>query len=989
MEIRSYHYVYERFGIGFFVFLSMMFGIFMLYLQYSRAQDDPLPPTNWTRFCDFSIEGARGSCGGTVFEMEFVPGEGLRPLGPSSQYSLRSPNGQNNRVHAATGKITIELKGLNHPGEGNAEYIGRLVKLPRSNHLNEDFYTAFTRKVGVELPSSTDDEFDDRLGPRVGNERFEQFNNTVYTEGLICAEKGFGGVQFDDSWHRITQQWQQFPQEGGGARVEITTIIEDIDDSGNPARELRRITTHENDVHATNYQPKLNLFFQLGSEGEIFGSKVGNGFYHESSDIIYRKYSIQLSGAPDFFRTPTACDPKFEASPYEFLSCADPSITEDKPFEPKLEVEDPPPLYLEGDVSKSNLSEVFPRVRGAIQDPLVRPRPQPFSPLPKQDVTVFAEHRFFATSMQNVYTTWCLNGVSQQGLVAGGELITETVPGSPVGSCCNMVTRTPAVDTDNDGMDDDWERFHFFGKPLYDCHGNLVVANIDSLDQVKPEDDFDCDGYYATDFRKTEAPFRGRAVTIAPNSISSTGVINITGDGKFTNLEEYIWGTDPTNSDTDGDGEVDEADIVGRGQHMFTYQASDKMLARDEIRATAVGFAEKKLVKIDSFAREVTVGKGEALTIELSTDQPLAPHDRPVNIRADVMSASKAVAGVHFEWTINGHAVPDQYNGEGKQILPVTRDLIARVDPEFTDERDRYIVGVAVNDRINQQFVKRGSVEKQFIIGDSIILDSDHGCGAPHPLDPSISTPCVVRNSRITMYLTDVSGPHLERFGFNALLRGSEVQWYLDGRLAKKERALDVDGEAIFPAFTFDVSQPSGRAHTVRADLHGNDGIQYASQTVEIPVLAPRVRVLQERNLDERGYFTPRDGDRVVITAQPEHFQEAAPGDVIYSYDWNMPPGLTVEHDVQIANNQFSFTALHPGRLYQVSVSIDAEPSSTSGLRAESASRVFYVKVRPDVTESSMTSSLSANRSYVFAQSREWIGSLAVSLREFIRNVMR
>lgn len=52
-----------------------------------------------------------------------------------------------------------------------------------------------------------------------------------------------------------------------------------------------------------------------------------------------------------------------------------------------------------------------------------------------------------------------------------------------------------------------------------------------------------------------------------------------TGDGEFKEAEEIFWGTDPTNSDTDGDGFLDEADILGLGQQTikYEYKAGDKI----------------------------------------------------------------------------------------------------------------------------------------------------------------------------------------------------------------------------------------------------------------------------------------------------------------------------------------------------------------------------------------------------------------------------
>ncbi|MDD3733127.1 MAG: hypothetical protein PHU88_12205, partial [candidate division Zixibacteria bacterium] len=51
------------------------------------------------------------------------------------------------------------------------------------------------------------------------------------------------------------------------------------------------------------------------------------------------------------------------------------------------------------------------------------------------------------------------------------------------------------------------------------------------------------------------------------------------GSGKFSTGEEEKWKTDPTDPDTDGDGFVDEADVIGLGQEDFTwtYQSGDRV----------------------------------------------------------------------------------------------------------------------------------------------------------------------------------------------------------------------------------------------------------------------------------------------------------------------------------------------------------------------------------------------------------------------------
>lgn len=52
-----------------------------------------------------------------------------------------------------------------------------------------------------------------------------------------------------------------------------------------------------------------------------------------------------------------------------------------------------------------------------------------------------------------------------------------------------------------------------------------------------------------------------------------------TGDGQFTSKEEEYWGTDPQNRSTAGNGQVDEANVVGLGisEFTWTYQEGDQV----------------------------------------------------------------------------------------------------------------------------------------------------------------------------------------------------------------------------------------------------------------------------------------------------------------------------------------------------------------------------------------------------------------------------
>ncbi len=216
--------------------------------------------------------------------------------------------------------------------------------------------------------------------------------------------------------------------------------------------------------------------------------------------------------------------------------------------------------------------------------------------------------------------------VSQQGLVAGGRELSEadvrdfSFPEDEKSNVdsCRRVTRNisnPKVnDADKDGMDDNWER-------RYAPNGDY--ANF------KPGNDPDQDGVNLTDpsiLNQENKPL----LDSDKNPIPQTDVYNgirvtpdttadsAPGDGKFTNMEEYIWGTNPLDSDTDDDGFPDEADIVGLGQYAFTQKTeidqNSNTPDRLTYRVTAVGIS-KLADELNSGHRKVMIDSDERTVI--------------------------------------------------------------------------------------------------------------------------------------------------------------------------------------------------------------------------------------------------------------------------------------------------------------------------------------------------------------------------------------
>lgn len=194
--------------------------------------------------------------------------------------------------------------------------------------------------------------------------------------------------------------------------------------------------------------------------------------------------------------------------------------------------------------------------------------------------------RGYKSEINQLYYSWCIDGKSQQGVVAGGLPIEETIANDATlaadsKGCCNLVTRTPTVDENNDGIDDEWQRRYnlkaFGANDLLPADYDGDAAETDVVPNITG------DGFIADQFLGMDVTPQGESfiingfqrIALTPGSLSSKNESFVTGDGKFTAAEEYVWGTDPTEYDTDQDGYPDEADIVGVGQTNLDFR-SDK-----------------------------------------------------------------------------------------------------------------------------------------------------------------------------------------------------------------------------------------------------------------------------------------------------------------------------------------------------------------------------------------------------------------------------
>lgn len=624
-------------------------------------------------------------------------------------------------------------------------------------------------------------------------------------------------------------------------------------------------------------------------------------------------------------------------SAYSIQSCTNPQVTEDRPTEKSLESEDVPPLgNADTGGADVTLDDAAQKARGSIQNPIVRPHVFPESPMPHQVIDFIAENLYFQTAPSELYTTWCVNGITQQGVVAGGQKVAETVAGSPVGPCCNAATRTPAADTDRDGLDDDWEKFYFIGKTI-----NGVTYN--AIDQVKPEDDPDHDGYCANSFPKQDAP-QGIPVTIAPSSVGAeqtaadgtkTHPKYTTGDCYFPNGEEYVWGTDPTNPDTDGDGVPDEADVAGKGQASFSYTSDQSVLKSDEVRMTSVGMSQKGVVKIDSFARTVVIGVGDPLSVDVvaNPSHPVPGDDVEVRALPHNLAQSAPASALVYTWSVNGVKMSDDRNGLGKSALRLS---VAEISAALAAKKS-VVVSVHTVQKLNSSLTKEGDGVLNLAVGDAVDLTYTPNCSAAG-VSPTAECPVRTGTVTVTADLATLRGPDFDGLTTtkrDELLDRSEFRWYLDDVLKS------IGHGKAHAAFAFQVTNLVGQPHHVRLALVDATAKPVLGAQLDIPVFGPEVVFTTSPALatSTARELTVTTGTPVAISASPRNF---LPSSGAFSYAWDLDPQLTAVEQVAQTATTLSFTPRAVGS-YTVTMTM------TAG--AEHASSQLRIRVQAPATQ--------------------------------------
>lgn len=410
---------------------------------------------------------------------------------------------------------------------------------------------------------------------------------------------------------------------------------------------------------------------------------------------------------------------------------------------------------LDWEISSNQLGRIFDvSFDDQTTPPQVQILTAPRAPRKGETVQVSAlPINFFSSENENYYA-WLLNDRIQQGLVAGAtERVPET--GCRTGNCTNYdpqppfieilpeggtavrpdprtfyeapsrkpdVASDPNADTDFDGMEDGWERRYF---------GNL---------SEEPLSDPDDDGHIPEDYsNQRTSQFAvnpasgdednvfgqnptyeqiGRFMHIVPgvwwkfqnpagNDIEiyippenynpewfDPDVVSdqyVYADG-YSNIEEYIWGTDPTDPDTDDDGYADGVDISGVGQSQWNYvnpyTRNDGL--RDKIGVIAMGFQtnaneddQRPYSQIICNSKVIYPTISDKFALGLSFDPLVVIPGEDQTITATVSNANVREGFLSYEWIVNGGSiVPDvPNNGQGQSSITIPASETATIDP--------------------------------------------------------------------------------------------------------------------------------------------------------------------------------------------------------------------------------------------------------------------------------------------------------------------
>lgn len=295
-------------------------------------------------------------------------------------------------------------------------------------------------------------------------------------------------------------------------------------------------------------------------------------------------------------------------------------------------------------------------------------------------------------------------------------------------ACCHTVYRDLPLgrDENHDGVDDQWQRRYFGSLP-----DDPSVTTPDEQDPAYIFADPDHDGYRAADFKgdtdflvptpsvQTNPVYQPEGDWTPRGNICTRKSYSFTGDGCFTNYEEWTWGTNPLDADTDDDGYPDEADIVGLGQNRLEYRPiafpGDVTMAR----VTGIGMVMakdprtgKNPIRIATNALAVQWRSANELSVVLSSPVELAIAGGTVEVQANIQGTKTPPGTLSYEWSVNGRSLPAPGGDTAQDLYAISGygDILRYQIPEAASGGDRYQFQVRVVDEGEAQAAKADKV---------------------------------------------------------------------------------------------------------------------------------------------------------------------------------------------------------------------------------------------------------------------------------------
>jgi hypothetical protein len=423
----------------------------------------------------------------------------------------------------------------------------------------------------------------------------------------------------------------------------------------------------------------------------------------------------------------------------------------------------------------------FNRESEAGSEPAVNVSVVPTEIQPGENVTILAtaaDFRDSGISPDKAFAVaFSVDEISLQGIQAGGK----SLPESPSGSSCGIVTRTPQIDQDGDGMDDTWETVHGLNPSSAGDAGG------------------DPDGDSAAQFFSNADD---EPLEVTPETAGGL-------TGEMTNLAEYIWDTDPRDPDTDRDSITDGQEIIGFGGPTVTF-ANDRPVGSSlVVRAYVVGVSLKKdatrerasIVKLDASLKTVHVTNGEHLRGRADPNEVFTQPGGTVLLTADFEGTQAEPDSFAYTYIIDGQEVENP--STGRHQLEVT------IEPERQPGEQIPYEIQAVNPHTGQLAILRGVIR----VGEEVQLQSD----PPSPVAGASYT--------VHAVLTNGSAPDDYLF-----------EWHVNGLLDQEASGIGRD------SITLIADDSQGSKTDFEVELYAaNDNAQLGQATLTVSVAKPEV----------------------------------------------------------------------------------------------------------------------------------------------------